>query len=226
MRVLQVKQHIDGARCTQRPRHTARRHLGFRRLQALFPHLGLTVELEDTGPQHRSTTHFGELIGGVRKRCLGIGIAAHLNGTGRAPSEHRDHRLEFVQGGQTAGDGPPKGVDVRGVVIERHAKSARIQALAHHRLQLFDLFRGRRPLDGVFAHDVLPNGTIAHQRDHVEPELAVDAIEIFRIRLPSPIDTCFEGFKRHAFNAHQGFKSQLVVFRSARGNGKTAIPQD
>src|SRR5262249_51731383 len=111
---------------------------------------------------------------------------------------------EFGPAGVAAGQGPALiadvGIEDRGGEAER----AGPYPLAEQPLHRRNLVPGGGPLEGLFAHDVVPQGGERGQGGDVDAQAALlQRVEVLRVRLPLPVDAALHHFKRDRLDIHQ-----------------------
>ena len=94
---------------------------------------------------------------------------------------------------------------------------------ARHGLDL--LGRGG-PLERVVAHHVAPDGRVADLRDVVDPEVAVELLEVLGEALPVPAQAFLQRLGGHALDACQQLDDVVVVTGVHRRHREAAVAGD
>ena len=96
------------------------------------------------------------------------------------------------------------------VARHRQAQCAGLHAVAHEILHLADFVVGRGALLALVAHDVIADGGMADQIADIDPEVAVEFVEILREGLPGELERV-EDLHRDRLDIGQEFRQAALT---------------
>ena len=112
------------------------------------------------------------------------------------------------------------------ILIGRKTHRARAHAGLEHFLHLVNFRRRRRALAGGIAHDELAQSAVAHQRRHVDAEVAAELVQVLRKGRPAPFHPGSQRLERNRLDPLEAFENRVLVLLLARGESQCAVSRD
>ena len=171
--------------------------------------------------------HAGHEVDLVVPEAVQAAVGHPFQGGAGVVGHHRAKGLDFVGSSGARRDGRAVAVAVGERTTGRESEAAGVQRLGQERFHGLQLVGGGLAAGGVVLHHGASNGAVADHAGHVDPEVALEAVQEVTERPPVPVQAERQGGRGHALHLDEhGGQVVGVGLVADGGDGEAAVAHD